>query len=486
LYRPLALEGVMLAGMAGVLSIAMCRALLALGRRYGGPYIPRIQEVAMTTDIWLAAGALVVLSALAFLAGGLLPAARAGRGQVLTHLRGQRTTSEDASARRARGWLVTGQLALTIPLLVLAALSALSLRALTHVPTGVNDGRLLSVRVSLSGDRFATEPPRADLWVRALEELRRTAGIESAALTSSRPPEGGSNLNNFELEDRPTPPDRNQPLAIWVSASPEYFSTVGLRLERGQLPERWSPNDNTIIVDRAWADRFFPGEEVIGRRLKSGGCTECPWTTVAGVVGTVKWQGLDAPDDGAVYYPFVDWPSGYVMVRTQGEPAAMADALTRALHRVDPTLALSDTATGDELTDDALATPRYLATTAAAVGVLTFVLAAAGLVAMLLHFVRQHRSEFGIRLALGGRPSDIRALVLTHSLKRVGAGLALGAGAALLVAPSAAGRLYGASDWVAWTVVSICAAMLLLAALLAVPPGRTAARVNPSELLRQS
>ena len=141
-----------------------------------------------------------------------------------------------------------------------------------------------------------------------MERLAAVPGVEAAALADSRPPNESGQRNNFDLEDRPTPAGQNQPICPWVGASPEFFSTVGLRLERGRLLDDRSLQDNVVVVDRAWATRFFPGEEVLGRRFRSGGCTDCPWTTVVGVVGNVKWTGLEATEDGTVYFPFVDMP----------------------------------------------------------------------------------------------------------------------------------------------------------------------------------
>ncbi len=486
LLRPLLVECLLLATAASVLAVAVGRGLILAGHQFGTAYIPRIEEVTLSAPEWTVAAWLWAIGCVLFLMGGLLPALRAGRGPLDASLRGHRSTTEDVSARRTRGWMVTGQLALTTPLLVLATLTAISLATLASVSTGIDDERLLTARVSLSGERYASAPARVDAWAALLARVQRIPGVASAALADSRPPDGGGNLNNFDLEDRPTPPDRSQPVSVWVSASPEYFATVGLRLERGQPLDRWSLADNTIVVDRAWAQRFFPGEEVIGRRLRSGGCTECPWTTVAGVVGTVKWQGLDAPDDGAVYYPFVDWPGGYMVVRAEGDPAALSQALVAAVADVDPTLAVSELATGEAVAAAALASPRYLAVSAGLFGALALVLAAAGVLAMLLHFTRQHRGEFGIRVALGGRPADIRRLVFHQSLRLAGAGLVIGAIAAAWLAPLVSPRLYGSEGWAPYVIGGVAGILLLLALTLAIGPGREAARVNPSDLLRSS
>lgn len=484
LRRPLVLESVLLMLITGGAAVGIAVAIIGLTQRFGSAYLPRVDEITLSPDVWLLLAALSLCCAMAFLFGGLLPALTADT-RLDAHLRsGGRTLTEGRGGRRTRRALVALQLALTTPLLVGAVMATISLRTIASVPLGVDADRLITARVSLTGDRYGSEPLRADFWSRLRERLQQIPGVELAALADSRPPDTAGNLNNFELEDRPTPPNENQPLAVWVSVTPEYFTAAGLRLERGQPLDRWSVDDNTIVVDRAWAARFFPGEDVIGKRLKSGGCTDCPWTTVRGVVGTVKWQGLDAPDDGTVYYPFVDWPNGYVVVRTMGDPAALADDVLRVIRDADGTLAVTQIATGRDVLDATLTTPRYLARVSVVFGALAFVLAGAGLSAILGHFVRQHRNEMGIRMALGGRPRDIQRLVFRQSLSVVGGGLLAGLLLSMVGAGVVASRLYGAADSVAIALAGVAVLTMALAVAVAIPPGRRAARIDPAHILR--
>jgi predicted permease len=486
LRRPLVLESLTLGLAVCASAVAVAVTIVRVTQRFGGAYLPRVDEITMSLEVWLLAGALSVLCALAFLFGGLLPALSSDT-RLDRHLRGSgRALTEGRGGRRTRRALVSLQLALTTPLLVAAVMATISLRTIASVPLGVDVDQLLTARVSLTGDRYREEPMRADFWPRLLERIRQLPGVEMAALADSRPPDAAGNLNNFDLEDRPTPPNENQPLAVWVSVTPDYFKAAGLRLERGQRLDRWSLDDNTIVVDRAWADRFFPGEEVIGKRLKSGGCTDCPWTTVTGVVGTVKWQGLDAPDEGTVYTPFVDWPNGYVVVRAMGEPAALADDVRRVIGELDGTLAVTQVSTGRDTLDNTLTTPRYLANVSMAFGLLAFLLAAAGLSAILGHFVRQHRNEMGIRLALGGQPRDIQRLVLRHSLSVVGMGVLGGSVLAVAGGDVIASRLYGATDALLMALGLVVGATLVLAVVMAVQPSRQVARIDPAHVLRDS
>lgn len=486
LRRPLMLESTLLALVVGVAGVGVSLAIVRLVQRFGSAYLPRVDEIVVTQEAWLLAIGLSFACAMAFLFGGLLPALTSD-ARLDAHLRGSgRALTEGRGGRRTRRALVSLQLALTTPLLVAAVMTTMSLRTIASVPLGVDADRLVTARVSLTGERYASDAMRADFWPRLLERVQQVPGVTSAALADSRPPDAAGNLNNFDLEDRPTPPDKNQPLSVWVSVTPGFFAAAGMRLERGQPLDRWALDDNTIVVDQAWAARFFPGENVVGKRLRSGGCTDCPWTTVTGVVGTVKWQGLDAPDEGAVYYPFVDWPNGYVVVRTEGDPAALADDIRRVIHEADGTLAVTQVATGRDVLDTTLTTPRYLANVSMGFGALAFLLAAAGLSAILGHFVRQHRTEMGIRLALGGQPRDVQRLVFRHSLSVVGLGLVAGALLAVAAGDVVAARLYGAVNSVGPALAIVVAATMALAVGVAIGPGRLVARIDPARILRDS
>ena len=296
---------------------------------------------------------------------------------------------------------------------------------------------MLTAGVSLPSGRYPQDTDRAAFWQRALERVRALPGVESAALADSRPPRDAGNLNNFNLEDKPALPGQNQPLCIWVGASPDFFRTVGLKLERGKLLDEYSLRDNSIVVDRAWADRFFPGQEVIGRRLREGGCTECAWTVVVGLVGNVRWTGLDSTQqDGTVYYPLVDVPTAYFVLHTAAAPSLVAGALRQAVADLDPQLAVTDVASGDDLVDEALSQPRYLSVLIGMFAITALVLSMVGVYGVMAYFVQQHARDIGIRLALGGEPARVRRMVVLQGLQFVGIGVAAGIAAAV-----AAGRL---------------------------------------------
>jgi predicted permease len=345
---------------------------------------------------------------------------------------------------------------------------------------------VLTASISLTGRAYADNSARALFWKRMLERIRALPGVTSAAISDSRPPAQAGQQNNFDLEDRPTPPGQSQPVCAWVGVSPDFFRTAGLPLERGRPLDDRSLAENVVVVDRAWANRFFPGGEVLGRRFRSGGCTTCPWTTVVGVVANVKWTGLEATDDGTVYFPFVDFPIGFAVLRTSGDPAMLSLPLQRAIHELDPSLAVSDMATGDELVSEALATARYVSVLIAMFASTALVLSVVGIFGVVAYFVQQHARDIGIRLALGGTPARVRRMILFQGMRLVVAGVAVGVGAAVAASRFMGTIVFGVSATDPRMLAGVPAVLVAVALVACLAPAQRAARLDPADVLRDS
>ena len=485
LLQYLAIESALLTAAAMAVALAVAQVAIGFVATYGVAYIPRIGEVHLSVPVlgWLA---LLSAASGVILLLGSVPALRGSRAQLDRTLRtGGRSSTDSRGSHRLRRALVALQFTLATPLIVAAVLVAASLGRLSRVDVGIDTERVLTAAISLSGPAYATERDRRAFWERALGRFGTLPGVEHAALADGRPPAQSGNRNNFDLEDHPTPPGQNQPICTWVAASPGFFKTVGLPLQRGRLLDDFSLRDYAIVVDRAWADRFFPGQEVVGRRLRSGGCTDCPWTTVVGVVGNVKWTGLEASADGTVYWPFVDFRSGFVVLRTSGDPLPVATSLRQALRELDPALPLTSITTADALVSESLAAPRYLSVLVAVFAAAAVLLAVVGIYGVMAYFVEQHSRDIGIRLALGGDPSAVRRMIVGQGLRWVAAGVAAGLGAAIAAARSLSTLLFevSATDLPTLTVVPL--ALLLIAALGCIVPGYRASRLDPAQVLRE-
>ena len=487
LLQHLVVESAVLTAGAAAVGVAIALLTIKVVSTYGRTYSPRVSEVQFSLPVfgWLVL--LAVASGLVIFAGGLVPAIHASRLRLDSALRsGGRSITEGPGARRLRHALVAVEFMLATPLIIAAVLVMTSLDRLTRVPVGIETDRMLTAAVSLPGARYARESDRAGFWKRTLQRLASLPGVASAAISDSRPPSESGNRNNFDLEDHPTPPGANQPICTWIAVSPEFFRTVGLPLERGRLLDDYSLRDNVVVVDRAWANRFFPGEQVLGRRFRSGGCTDCPWTTVVGVVGNVKWTGLDAQEDGTVYWPFVDFPNAFFVIKTAVDPALLSQPVRQVVQELDPGLALSNVATGDELLSTSLMAPRYLSVLVGVFAAAALLLAIVGVYGVMAYFVDQHTHDIGIRLALGGEPSAVRRMIVLQGLRLVAAGVAVGVGAAFLTARLLTTVLFGISATDPGTMAGVPIALLAVAAIACLAPGRRAARLDPAEILRES
>jgi putative ABC transport system permease protein len=487
LVQHLLAETATLGAAAALVGYGVAAGSIALITKYGGDYIPRIAEVGLGGPEleWL--GILTVMSVLLI---GLVPAIHSARLKISGALAaGGRSASDAPATRRLRRVLVAAEFALATPLIVAAVLVTASLNRLNHVEVGISTERVLTAGVSLPAGRYPESDDRQAFWKRALEQVRALPGVEAAALADSRPPQDSGNLNNFDLEDRPALPGQNQPVCTWVGVSPEFFRTVGLRLERGRLLDERALQDNavvSVVVDRAWANRFFPGEEVIGRRFHEGGCTTCPWTTVVGVVGNVKWTGLDAAEDGTVYFLLGDSPTAYFVMRTAAAPSSLSGTLRQTVAALDPQLALTDVATGRDLMDEALSKPRYLSVLIGMFALTALVLSIVGVYGVMAYFVQQHAREIGIRLALGGDPFQVRRMVVLHGLQFVAIGVAAGIGAALLASRLLTTLLFGITATDLRAIVGVPASLMAVAVIACLVPAHRAARVDPAQILRES
>ena len=472
--------------LAGFVGLGAAAGALRLVATYGSAYIPRIDEM---NEIGVSGATLWMLGALTMAAGaviGLIPALHSSRARMDTALRsGTRSATDGPAARRVRNVLVALEFALAMPLLAASGIVLISLNQLGRVSVGVDTDRLLTASISLTGPRYADEAQRAEFWKRAVERLSAIPGAESAAVSDSRPPKEAGDINNFDLEDHPTPAGANQPLSTWVAASPSFFKTAGIRLERGRLIDQRSLAADEIVVDRAWANRFFPGQEIVGRRLKSGGCTDCNWTTVVGEVSDARWLGLDREQTGTVYYPLVNAANAFAVIRASGDPATLLTGMRAAFHELDPSLPLTRVATGPELMADELSTPKYLSVLTTMFAITALVLSIVGIYGVMTHFVQQHTRDIGIRVALGGEPAQVRRMIVMRGLKLVLAGVAVGIGAAFAAGRYLSSLAFGVSATDPRVIGLVAFALVLIAAAACLIPARRASLVDPAAILRE-
>jgi putative ABC transport system permease protein len=495
--RHLLAESLLLALGSAAIGFGLARSGLALLRAFGTEYFPRTQEAALDGASMALLTALTLASALLF---GLVPALSGSGRPTEDSLRAsERSSTGTVALRRLRRLLVASQFAIATPLLVVAGLLLASLNELGRVNLGFNSRNLMSGSIALPMPQYP-EPARvAAFWNELQDRVEALPGVVAVAFADGRPPNGVNNFNNFDLEESPTPPGQSQPVTPWIAVTPDYFHLLGLGLQEGRLfddRDGLKPALESVVVDRAWARRFFPNQSAIGKRFKEGGCTACPWTTVVGVVSEVKYAGLDKPDEGTVYMPMPGRGAAaaateqttrryqYLLVRTESDPASELTGIRRVIRELDPNLALSGVATVDELVAQSLQRPQSLSLLVTGFALVALALSFIGIYGVMAYYVQQHSKDIGIRLALGGAPGDVLRLVVGQGMTVVVIGIAIGLFTALMATRLVSSLLFevGAADPL--TFVGVSALSLAVALVACLVPAARATRVQPAIVLR--
>jgi predicted permease len=489
LARQLFTEYLLLALAGGALGLGLGWGGVRLLARLGADRIPRGAEIAVDGRV-LAATAAVSLAIGALF--GTLALVRVLRGDLTSIFRQEsRTGSASRRAVRGRSLLVTAQVAFAFVLLAGAGLLLTSFGRLAAVDPGFATAGVLTGSVSLPDERYPKAEDVRAFARRLLEPVRALPGVVAAGLTDSLPFGGNFNASVISPEGRTPQPGESLLAPVQRRVSAGYFEAAGIPLLKGRTFDSRDTTDSTevVIVDRWLAERYWPNQDPIGKRL----CPCIPeqeenprWKTVVGVVGEIRYAELGENEvQGAYYFPLSQNVNDLLSltVRTEGDPRDLAGPLRRTIQRLDPELALFDVRTMEERVDESLTSLRLALVIASVSAVLALFLAAVGLYGVLAYAVAERRRELGIRMALGSTQQEIFRLVLVRGLAVLGAGLVLGLVGALLVGRSMAGLLYGVapSDPGVLTAVGALLAMVALAA--SVLPARRATRVDPVEAL---
>jgi putative ABC transport system permease protein len=483
--RFLLVESALLATGAAAIGIAAAWSGVGLVQRIAAIYFPLSQEIAFDGAVIGVLFAIVCFSLLMF---GAIPSMQGTAGPIDDSLRSVgRSSTGSRSARRLRHALVASQFALSTPLLIVAALLLVSLNQLKQVDLGFDRTHMVTGSVQLPAALYRDQAHVTSYWDELARRLSAVPGVAAAAFADSLPPETAYNINNFDLEERPTTEGQSQPATPWVAATPDYFRALGLKpLEGRLLEERDAQTENleSVVVDRAWANRFFPGASAIGKRFKEGGCTACPWTTVVGVVKDVKYSGLNQPDPGTVYSPMAGGLSRFVVIRTRTDPRGVVPSLRQAVRSLDPNVALTSLATADDLVAQSLERPTSLSILVGSFAIVALILSIVGIYGVMSYYVMDNRREISIRLALGGTAPDVLRLVVGRGMTVVVAGLAIGIGLAFASTRLLATLLFGVGAADPGTLASVSVSLLAIALVACLLPARQAVRFEPAAVLR--
>jgi putative ABC transport system permease protein len=482
LVRQSLVESLLLALTGGALGVALAyaglRALLA-----AAPIdLPRLNEVHVDVRVLLFALG-VSLAAGAVL--GILPALRSAAAAPYESLKsGSRSSTEGRRGLRIRNLLVSLEVGLSATLLVTAGLLISSFVRVMTVDKGFDVERVMALDMSLPATRYTDDARCAAFFRRVLDQAAAMPGVQSVALVSALPLEGETWIDIVGAEHDPRPL-MERPSTNVRFISPGYFKTLRIPLRDGRDFEERDQGRRVTIVSAGLAQRIWPGQNPLGRKLDNGSDEQSPMEVV-GVTPDLRSTSLDHDPVNMMYIPY--WQrarrGSSLLVRTAMDPRGIAAALRSAIWAVDSEVPIPEVRTLEQVMERSVAQRRFQVMLVVLFAAAALALAAFGTYGVVAYAVARRTAEMGIRMALGAKRSDVLKMVLRQGMMPVLAGLAAGAVAALAVGRSLAALLFQVSprDPIAFTAAGAVLLLVSLAACLV--PARRATRVDPTEALR--
>jgi putative ABC transport system permease protein len=488
LSRQLLTESLVLGLFGGIAGLALAAWATGLLRSLAPPDLPRLTDVAIDARVLLYTAGAALLTSVLF---GIGPAFHATRREVGAALKEGGRTGTDRRSGRVRTVLAIAELAIALVLLVGASLLIRSFLALSHEDPGFAREGVLTLRLQLPAAKYR-EPARvAAFHEQLIERLAALPGVESSAAGSTLLLSRLPNSAGINIEGRPPLPSDVVNLPVpYDSVSPEFFTTLQIPLRRGRFFSRADgpESQEVAIVNEAFVRRFFPGEDPLGKRVTFGtpGRPDTQWQTIVGVVADTKRGGFGRPPWAEVYFPMRQAPDPRVLVllRTGGDPLALAAAAQAAVWSIDRDQAISGIRTVRELLAQQEANRWFTTLLLGLFASVALVLALIGIYGVIAYSTAQRTQEIGIRLALGADRRSVLRLVLAGGLRIALVGLALGLAGALVLTRVLSSLLYGVGARDPLTFVVVPAVLLLVALAACWVPASRAMRVDPLTALR--
>jgi putative ABC transport system permease protein len=483
LLAQMLVESLLLAAAGGLGGLVVVWAGVRMLVSVAPPELPRLHEIRPDFTVVLFTGA---VSLAAGILVGLAPAIAAARADVNGALKDASRVAGSVFRQRMRAALVVGEVALAVVLTVGAGLLLRSFVALLAVDPGFRSENLLTLQVQVPR-RLAAPAARNAFYAEMFAMLDALPGVVATGGTT-RLPLGSTNVSTRVMVDGRSMTPGEMPEVEMRRAVHDYFQAMGIPVLRGRTfsVEDGPGTPPVAVVNQTMARRLWPNEDPVGRRFRMGTNPQTPWSTVIGVVGDLRHASLDVEPAPEFYIWYLQGPpvAPFIVVRAQGDAAALAESVRAGLKRLEKDMAVYDMRTMEEVRGASLAERRFILLLAGAFGVLALVLAAVGVYGVMALVVSERTQEMGIRVALGAEPRRVLGLVVGQGLGLAAAGIVLGLGAALALVPLMTGQLYGvrALDPATLAVVPVLLALTALVACLV--PARRAMRVDPVTALR--
>jgi putative ABC transport system permease protein len=465
---------------------------------------PRANEISLDVRAVVFAVACAVAAALLF---GMAPILHARRTNLYGALKDGSGRMTGSPARlRVRRALVIGEIALAVVLVIGCTVMVRSFIKLQQVELGMKPDHLLTFELELPEKKYPGITGGV-FWERLQERLRALPGVKHVTYLGGMVPARPINANDINFPDKPRPPfvpGFTPPWNVdyWQVVGDDMQETLGVRVVKGRpiQPTDTGESPSVVLINEAFANKFFAGEDPIGKRVMIDGddTKKDPIQTVVGVVADIKQAGIDKRAGTEVFVPWRQWQqlgprdkattpfSLFVVLRTVGAPASLTASVHHVIAELDPSLPISHLRSMDDVMWEAVARPRFLTFLLATFAGIALLLAAVGIYGVMAHTVAQRTHEIGLRVALGAQPAQVRALVLRQAATLVGIGVAIGLGVAvglqLLLDSSLRQLFYG--EELSQPVLLVGVAIVVTALLATWLPARRATKVEPTVALR--
>ena len=422
---------------------------------------------------------------------GLIPALRAARPDLVTDLKeASRGASLGRVGHRLQAGLAVAQVAFCLALLVGANLMIRSFLELQRADLGFDTSRLLSAQVYLAGDQYNDLHARAAFYHRVVDTLAALPEAEAAALTTAVPGDDGGSPSRIVTDGRTAEGDEVGVQTVGITGG--LFDTLGLAVVDGRTftaSETSDPEARVALINKALADRLWPGQRAIDRQVGYRGATDITWFRVVGVAPDIHYEEVGEETEQSrlnVYLPYAQGGSRAlaVMLRSRAAPATLVAPVRNALARLSSTFPVSRLTTMDELRRRTSWEQRFFGLLMGTFAGAALLLACLGLYALIAYSVGRRSREIGVRLALGARPQDVMAMLLAESGRVAAAGTVAGVLLGAALARALSGILYGVRVD-GWLIASMLAPLLLALFAATWLPARRAARVEPTAALRE-
>ena len=487
IVRQLLTESLLLAGVGSVVGLGFgwlgIKGLVLISPRD----LVNLHSVGLNIPVMLWTLLIALITGVLF---GLTPALHITRLNLIDSLKeGGRGESGQTSNKRIRSIFVVSEIALAVVLLAGAGLLVKSFINLQQIDRGFNADNVLTMVLRLSDSKYSQDPQIVNFFHDVLEHTRALPGVRAAGIVNYLPFYGGlGSATGFTVIGRPAPPPGQEPSTNVRVADNGYFEAFGIPILRGR---NFSSSEVTqpkrvVLINEVFARKYFPGEDPIGKTVDVVMFDQPTPTEIVGVVGNVRYESLIDDYEPYVYFAHPDLTYSFMtlVIRTDGDPAALAPAVQREIRALDPNQPVSDVRTMNQVMSETVSRARFNTLLLGLFAALATVLSAVGIFGVMNYSVALRTKEIGLRLAIGAQPRQVLLLVLKQGLSLTVIGVILGLAAAFALTRLLSGLLFG----VAAVDVGTFAMMSLLLVLVSIAacylPARRAMKIDPLRALR--